>query len=138
MAKIKSKGTTLKQEIASVLTAVAQVISLTLPECESETYEADTLDNENAGIPYEPTGRSEGGSASAELFYDPALAGHVALLTIITTPATTGWSITFADTATSTWTFDGAGLSFGGTAAMNDGLKGSLSIKLDGLPTFPS
>jgi len=138
MAKIKSKGTTLKQEIASTLTTVAQLISLTLPECESETYESDTLDNTDAGIPYDPTGRSEGGSASAELFYDPALSGHQSLLSVITTPATTGWSITFADTAASTWIFDGAGLSFGGTAAMNGGLKGSVGIKLDGLPTFPS
>jgi len=138
MAKIKTKGTALNQEIASVLTAVAQLVSITLPECESETTECDTLDNTDAGIPYMPTGRSEGGSASADLFYDPALAGHQALLSIITTPAITGWSITFADTATSTWTFDGAGLSFGGTAAQGEGLKGSVSIKLDGLPTFPS
>jgi len=138
MAKIKSKGTTLKQEIASTLTTVAQVISITLPECESETYEADTLDSSDAEISHEPTGRSEGGSASAELFYDPALSGHQSLLSLITTPEITGWSITFADTAASVWTFDGAGLSFGGTAAMNDGLKGNVSIKLDGLPTFPS
>lgn len=138
MSKIKSKGTVLKQEIASVLTAVAQMISLDLPDMESETYESDTLDNENAGIPYDPTGRTEGGSLSGELFYDPALSAHQSFLSLLTTPVKTNWSVTFADVAVSTWTFSGAGVSFGGTVALNDGLKGSVSIKLDKLPTFPS
>ena len=45
------------------------------------------------------------------------------------------WQITFADAATSEWSFSGAGVSFGGTVALNDGLKGSFSIKLATLPT---
>ncbi len=137
MAKVKCKGTVLKQEIGSTLTAVAQVIGMDLPDMESGTYEADTLDNALAGIPYESTGRTEGGSAGFELFLDPALAGHQGLLDLLTTPADQDWSITFADTGLTIWTFTGAGFSFGGTVALNDGLKAKCKIKLDGLPTFP-
>ena len=138
MAKIKCKGTALKQVLAgTAYTTVAQVISLTLPTMESETYESDTLDNALAGIPYDSTGRTEGGTLSGELFYDPALAGHKALLTLLTTPGDESWKLVFADTGVSEWIFTGAGFSFGGTVALNDGLKGSFSIKLDGLPTFP-
>jgi hypothetical protein len=138
MAKIKCKGTSLKQTLAGQATAVAQIISLELPEAESETYESDTLDNTDAGIPYDNTGRSEGGSCAGELFYDPALPGHKNLLALITTPQDETWTVTFADTGASTWTFTGAGFSFGGTVALNSGLKGSFKIKLDGIPTYPT
>ena len=136
MAKLICKGTSLQQLIGTVYTAVAQLISLDLPEGESETAECDTLDNSDAGIPYMPTGRSEGGSLGFELFYDPALSGHQELLTLITTPIAESWKLLFSDT--SEWAFAGAGISFGGTVALNDGLRGSGSIKLDGLPTYPS
>jgi len=137
MTKIACKGTVLQQEIGTVYTAVAQIISLDLPEMESETFDADTLDVATAGIPYQPTGRTEPGSLSGELFYDPALAGHQALLELLTTPAAENWKIIFSDTGVSEWTFSSAGLSFGGTVALNDGLKGSFSLKLADLPTFP-
>ncbi len=141
MAIVKCKGTVLKQLVSTVLVAVAQVIGLDLPDMESETFEADTLDNTNSGIPHKGTGRSEGGSVGFEAFLDPALAGHRALLTLITSPPAIGseesWSIVFADTGTTEWTFAGAGISIGGTVALNDGLKMSCSIKVDGLPTFP-
>jgi len=138
MAKIVCKGTVLQQEIATVYTPVAQVISLDLPEMESETYEADTLDNATAGIPYESTGRTEPGSLSGELFYDPVLQSHKDLLALLTTPAAQNWKVIFADVGTSEWAFAGAGISFGGTVALNDGLKGSFGIKLGNLPTFPT
>lgn len=125
-------------DIASSLTAVAQVISLTLPDMESETTETDTLDNVLAGIPYDPTGRTEGGSVSGELFFDPALAGHKAMLDLLETPAETDWNLIFADTATTSWLFAGAGFGFGGAIALPEALKGTFSIKLTGLPTFPS
>ncbi len=137
MAKVKCKGTVLKREIGSTLTAVAQVIGIDLPDMESQTYDSDTLDNASAGIPYESTGRTEGGSAGFDLFLDPALAGHTGLLALLTTPAEQDWSITFADTGATVWTFTGAGFGFGGTVALGDGLKAKCKIKLDGLPAFP-
>jgi len=136
MAKLKCKGTALQQMLGTVYTTVAQVISLEASGMESETFESDTLDNANAGIPYDPTGRSEGGTVSGELFYDPALSGHQDLLALITTPADESWKIVYSDN--SEWTFTGASFSMGVTVALADGLKGSFSIKVDGLPTFPS
>lgn len=138
MAKCKCKGTKLQRTIASVLTDVAQVIDLSWSGCESETYESDTLDNTDAGIPYEPTGRTEGGSISGNLFFDPALAGHQGLTRLLDTPQDESWNITFADTGTTDWPFGGAGFGMGLTVALADGLKASFTIKLDGLPTFPA
>ena len=136
MAKIKGKGTVLKQSIASLLTPVAQVISLDIGAAESETFECDTLDNTSAGILYQPTGRSEGDSTSGELFFDPVLAGHQAMTDIIITPAETPWEIVYADAATTAWSILGAGLSFGVSIVGNDGVKASFSIKHSGLPGY--
>ena len=138
MAKVKSKGTVLKQVIATTYTAVAQIISIDLPDAEGETYESDTLDNSSAGIPYDPTGRSEGGSCGFELFLDPALEGHQAITDLITTPAACEWQLTFADTGESVWNFKTAGVSFGGAVALNDGLKATVSGKLSGIPVYPT
>ena len=136
MAKIKGKGTVLKQDISSTLTAVAQVISLNIDGAESETFECDTLDNTSAGILYGQTGRSEGGSTSGELFFDPALAGHQAMTDIIITPAETAWEITFADAGATQWSLLGAGLSLGVAIVLSDGLKASFEIKHSGLPGY--
>ena len=166
MQQVKSKGTILSVYTGAGYTAIAQVISLDLPEMETETYEADFLANTSPGIPYFPTGRTEGGKCSGELFFDPATYngnGHSVLLTMltsapnvpfqasglpVTTPAapTGGWAfytLTFANTdggsggtGPTTWNFIGAGFSLGGTVALKEGVKGKFSIKLYGLPTF--
>ncbi len=138
MAKIKCKGTVLQQTISTTLVAVAQVISLDMDEAESETYESDTLDNSDAGIPYDETGRTEGGSVSGELFFDPALSGHQAITDLLTTPAGCAWNIIFADAGLTEWPFEGAGVSLGIRVALNDGLKAPFSIKLDKIVTYPT
>ncbi len=135
MAKIKGKGTVLKMDVAG-LVAVAQIISLSSDGIESETYEADTLDNTSSGILYGNTGRSEGGSTSGELFWDPVLSGHQAMTDIIITPAETAWEIVYADAATTQESRLGAGLSLGWTFVLNDGVKCTFSIKHSGLPGF--
>lgn len=138
MAKIKCKGTALQQTISSTFVAVAQIVSLDKDNMESETYEADTLDNTDAGIPYAQTGRSEGGSLSGELFFDPALAGHQRLTALLTYPQEEAWKLIFADAGLTEWPFTGAGFGLGVAVALNDGLKAPFSIKLSKLPTFPS
>ena len=62
MAKVKVKGTIIKQEIATVLTAVAQITEFSSSGAESETFDATTIDTTGAGKEYEATGYSEGGS----------------------------------------------------------------------------
>lgn len=135
MAKHKCKGTVIQQDVATTYVVVAQVISIDLPDMEAGTYDANTLDA-GVGIPYEPTGQTEGGSMSGELFYDPGLAGHQELTTLLTAPAKNNWQIQFTNTGTAIWTFVGAGFSMGGTVALGDGLKANFSVKLSGIPTF--
>ncbi len=135
MSKIICKGTVLEQTVASVLTPVAQIISMDGPDMEAETFEADTLDNPLAGIPYLPTGRTEGGSLSGEMFFDPALGGHANLDFLLSDPELEAWSLNFSDDTE--WPFSGAGFSLSPTVALADGLKASFGIKLNGLPTFP-
>ncbi len=136
MAKVPSKGTVLQQEISMSFTAVAQLTDVSTSGMESETYDATTLDTTGSGKEYSQTGYSEGGSVDFSGFYDPALAGHAAMTTLITTPAEQNWKIIYADSGTSEQAFTGAGISWDVTAAMSDGLKFSASVKLDQLPTF--
>jgi hypothetical protein len=135
MVKIPGKGCVLGQEIASVDTAIAQVISIDLPDMEAETFEADTLDNANAPIPYQTTERSEGGSWGGELFFDPVLAGHQAFLALLYAPVETNFTITYSDAGATVWTMLTAGVSAGGSIVLNDGVKMTVSGKLSGLPT---
>lgn len=139
MAMLKSKGTALSVSIASVYTAVAQIIDMDKDAMTSETFDADTVDNADAGIPYLPTGRTEGGSVSGNLFLDPALSIHKTLLGFLETPAVQAWKLTFSDAAATAWLFNGAGFELSGPKiALNDGVKAGFSIKLDKLPTFPA
>lgn len=137
--KLRCKGTVLSLGVAGASAAIAQVISFELPEVETETFEADTLDNADPGIPYKPTGRVEGGSISGELFLDYAI--HTCFTSWLASPpdfensdpAGEG-SVAFVNSTGMSFNF--AGLSLGGTVALKDGLKGKFSAKLDGIPTY--
>ena len=133
MAKCKVKGTVIKQTIATVLTAIAQITEFNHDGAESETYDATTIDTSGAGKEYSQTGYTEGGNFGFNMFYDPALAGHQALTDLLTTPAACVYNITFTDAGPATSAFTGAGIGFGFTGAMNDGLKADVSIKITGL-----
>lgn len=136
MAKCKVKGTVIKQTISAVLTAVAQITEFSHSGAESETYDATTVDTSGAGKEYAQTGYSEGGTFDFSIFYDPALAGHQAITDLVTTPANCVWDITFTDVGPDTAAFTGAGVGFGFTGAMNDGLKADVSIKITGLMAY--
>lgn len=135
MAKIKGKGTVLQQTIASVLTDVAQVINIGIDGETGESYQSTTLDNANAYHTYEPTGYTEPGTVNANLFFDPALAGHQAIVALLTTPATCVWKIKYSDSGPSSLTYTSAHVGLNQTIVMNDGLKAALSMKRTGLPT---
>lgn len=132
MAKVACKGTVLQQEIASVYTAVAQVISLDISGSQTETYDATTLDTSGSGKEYAPTGYAETPDINGEVFYDPALAGHQAMTDLIATPAAQNWKVIYADSGTTEQILAGAGFGFDVTVDMADGLKGSFSIKTTG------
>jgi hypothetical protein len=137
MAKVKCKGTVWKTTQSMSLTAIAQVISMEMSGSEAETFDSTTLDG---GVfkTYDHTGYAEGGEFSAELFYDPALAGHQSITDLIATPADNAMQIAYADTAVTTQSFGGAGVGFGATVDMGDGLKGKVKVKVDGDPGWPT
>ena len=91
---VLSKGTSLQAYVSAAYVSVSAVISLDLPQQEQEHFEADYLANPSPGIPYLPTGRTEGGSCSGELWLDPSLtvAGQTALATLLATPTSTALS----------------------------------------------
>lgn len=136
MAKCKVKGTVIKQTISAVLTAVAQITEFNHSGAETETYDATTVDTSGAGKEYSQTGYTEGGSFDFSIFYDPNLAGHQAITDLVTTPADCVWNITFTDAGPSTSAFTSAGVGFGFTGAMNDGLKADVSLKITGLLAY--
>ena len=135
MAKIVSKGTIIQHNPGGGLVTVAQVISIDHSGAEVQTYDSTDLSS-SAGIEYATTGYVEGGSISVEYFYDPALAAMQTLLDDLTTPVERAWSITFSDSTTAA--FNVAGMGFGFTVDMGDGLKGTLDLKLDQLLTYPT
>lgn len=137
MALVPCKGTLLQFVVAGgTLATIAQMISIDVAEAKTETYDATTLDQSGVGKVMKPTGYTEAGSISGELFFDPALAGHQAITDVLAAPSIPSMEehlvdggITFADAATTSWTFVSSGVGFGVTVAMNDGLKGSVSFE---------
>lgn len=132
MTKVQGKGSVFKVTIASVLTAIAAVISISLPEHKMETVETDDLDNTDTGIPHSPTGRTEGGECDVELFFDPVT--HATFTTWVNDTVlanqTKVCAILIGSTPRATWTFTAAGISLGGKIVLNDYVKGSVKFKL--------
>lgn len=132
MSIMRGKGSTFSLDVGAGLVAVSQVISITPPEGQNETFEADYLGQANAGIPHQATGRTEGGSVGTELWLDNT--SHAGLMTLLTTPDTDGFSGAIGFTDTKFWTFTGAGITFGGgSIGLSDGVKTNLSVKLSGV-----
>jgi len=133
MAKLVGKGTIFKTTIASTLTAVAQITSLSRSGFKSETYDSTTIDG-GVGKTMGLTGFSAGGTVDLELFHDPSLAGHIFYQTSITTPVEIVHTITYTDSKVDTFT--SSGIDQGVTVAMDDGIKSTLSFEITGIPSF--
>lgn len=137
MAIVKCKGTKLQQTVSASLVDIAQALSLEHSGSGSETFESTTLDGGTFKT-FAQTGYSNPGTVSAEIFYDPALAGHQAITDLVTTPADNAMKIIYADTAATNQPFTSAGVEFGVTVAMADGLKASITYTVDGDPGWPT
>jgi hypothetical protein len=137
MAIVKCKGTKIQHTVSASLVDIAQVLSIEHSGSGSITFDSTTLD----GGTYKtaaPTGYSNSGTVSAEIFYDPALAGHQAITDLIATPATNAMKMIYADTATTNQAFTSAGVEFGTTVAMEDGLKANVTYTVTGDPGWPT
>jgi len=140
MSTFKSKGSVLSLTISAALTPIAQVLSLDVGPVESETYEADYLDNPVAGIPYATTGRVEPGKISGEFFLDLSNASHAGFMGLVNAPALSAGQLSLSGSSSSTrsglMTFTAAGYGAQITAALKDGVKAKLDIKLSSSVTF--
>ena len=135
MAKLKSKGTVFQIEVATVLTAVAQLTDISLDGVEIETFDCTTLDQSGAGKVLGQTGYTEPGEIQIGGFFDPDDTQQNEITSLLATPAEFDCAIVFTDTSPTTWQFKGAGISLGVTVAMSDGVKFTSSIALSELPS---
>lgn len=138
MAKIKVKGTVLQVEIASVFTAVGQIVSLDLGKKESETSETDTIDDATASIEMSNTGRAKQDDTSCEIFYDPDSAAHQFLTDSIDAPAAFPINGKVILATTDEVTFIAEGFGMGLKFAKGDFVKAPLTIQHAGLCVWPS
>lgn len=134
MAILKGKGCVLQQTITATLVDVANVISLGLSGEEAGTFESTTLGT-SVFKEYTGTGYTEPGSVDAELFFDPALAGHVTITALLSAPTTCVWKIKYSDSGPSSITYTSAGIGLDQTIVMNDGVKAKVKMKRTGTPT---
>lgn len=134
MAKLKGKGTVLQQTISSVLTDVAQVIDIALDGEETEEYDARTLDT-GVYLETELTGHTAPGTAKFNAFFDPALAGHQAIIALLTTPAKCVWKLKYSDAGPSSLTYTSCKLGVSQSIVGNDGVKCAVSMSRTGAPT---
>ena len=145
MAKLKVKGTIIEQATGTTYAAIAQVTGFNISGIETETYDSRTLDG-TACVEYDPTGFVEGGSVTFDLLYDPALAGHQAVtdlavaahLTTNGLPNDVNWKVKFANTSSTELTFVSSGIGVDITGDASDGLRASITLKVDGCPVLPS
>lgn len=142
--KYPCKGTIFQAVAAGgVLAPVAQVISLDIDPAETETFEDRDLSQTGASITDNPTGYSTPGGVSGELWFDPALAPHMAFSDAISDPvlavgetALMEGAIVFPTVIGATWPFESNGISFGLGFAMNEGIKAKFSMKFRTLMTY--
>ena len=134
MAKMLTKGAVITHVIADAVVPIAQIISFGHSGGESETFDSTTIDTAGSGKEYLATGYSEGGSFDFTCFFDSALAGHQNFGDLVTNPGAETYAITLAGGAA--MGFAGAGISFGFSGDMGDGIKGDVSIKLNQLMAY--
>lgn len=135
--KIASKGTNLQLSISAVYTTIASITDLDGPSAEPGIFNPTTLDG-GVGVPVKLTGYVAGGTVTANGYFDPVEATHQALTDLLTTPASASWKIIWSDAATTTWSFSGVLTGFTPSATTDDGLKFSITIAVDGIPSYPT
>jgi hypothetical protein len=138
MAYLLSKGTILEQYISAAFVAVAQVESVSFSGAQSETMELRPLDASNAGVIHIPNGWVEGGSVTFNLIYDAALAGHQSITDVVNAPATTNWRLKHTDGSATATTFTSGGIGFGEEINATTAVRGSVTLKVTGLVTWPT
>lgn len=131
MAKSRSVGT--KFNIDS--TAVGGLTSIGGVEVSAETTDVTALDN-TTGYKEYLGGFKDGGEVPLEGFLDGEDAGQEAMYAAMEDQEVHQFSVVFPATIGKTWTFPGVVTKFATSAALNDGIKYSASVKVTGKPTL--
>src|SRR5689334_24105499 len=127
MAKLKGKGSVLQQTISSVLTDIAQSTGISLDGEENETFDSTTLDGAVYKT-YDATGYTEPGTVKLDIFFDPALAGHAAIVALLPAPAACVWKLKYTDSGPSSLTYTTNGIGVSQVIATNDGEIGRAHV----------
>ncbi|WP_010584453.1 hypothetical protein [Schlesneria paludicola] len=144
MAQYRSKGTLWQMTIATVLTTIAQATAITPPGWKSQSYDSSYFDQSGNGKSKEMNGWVEGSDFGATLWWDPALATHIALLGIVTTPIKNPMAIVLPSTPifgsvtpapSKTISFTSAGIELTPKIDMDKGVSLDVKGDIDGLPT---
>ena len=134
--KIRSKGTALLMEIASVYTAIPLLKSISISGAKANTFPSTTLD----GAVYEThdgTGFTSAPTISAEGFRDPDDTVQLAFIAklAVSPPVATNFKVTYVDATPLSEIYSCVGYGFDTTVAMSDGLACSYSLQTSGTPS---
>lgn len=132
MATSPCKGTTLKIDIATVLTPVAQLIEITPSQKQSTDFEVVSLDQADRVVHREPDGYINVGPTSGVLFWDPENAAQAALLTHLDAATKPTMQILWPNTGASEEDFVASSVSLQKQVSARDGLKQQFSLNVDG------
>jgi len=128
---IKGYSTTIKYGTSggSPTTLLGQVMDVTAPDQSVDDVEFTNNDSANGFKEYIP-GLSDGGTVSFEVVYEESK--NATMQTLL--GAMKSWEITLPDD--STWDFEGYVNGLGHDVPVGDLVKNSVSIKIDGKPSF--
>lgn len=133
MAVIRTKGTQMLLSIATVYTAIAQLVKITIPDQTRGDIEITELDDEAKRY---LSGIKEGGVLEFEIHYDPEVTTHAALDESFDDGDTEAWRVLMVNE--SQLNFSGHINKWNpGTEANQDGkFVGKIGIRLDGTITI--
>lgn len=135
MARLKSKGTALLQEISSVYTAITQIKSIDKSGEKSETTDGTTIDQSNGYKIKDPTGYIEPCTIKAEVFFDPALSSHSAFTALVAAPVATNFKITYTNSGPTSKIYSGVGFGYDDKANPSENVSGTFTIETSGAPS---
>lgn len=131
MSKYAAFGTIL-QHAAS---AIAQVEAISGPSLSLDTEDVTSHDSPNGWEELVAT-ILRSGEVGLDLYFDPALVGHVDLIEAMVGRAAEEFTLVFPDTAATQWTFNAFVVGFEPDAPHDGALAASASLKITGEPTL--
>lgn len=131
MAKSRSVGTNITIDTKKV----GSVSSITGVEISAETTDVTAMDNETGYRDY-LGGFKDGGEVPVEGFLDGDDEGQGAMYAALEDQEVHQFAINFPAAIGKSWTFNGVVTKFATSAAVQDAVKFSASIKVSGKPTL--